>query len=293
MCAVAKTLVLLYLSMLSLGAYAQDTLSKIKTSGEMVLGYPVVGGPPYAMPSSDSKKLEGFFGDICMQIAEQVKKELKLPQLNVKLVVSEGSARVADLKSGKVDLQCGGMTITTARMADISFTYHLLVAGSAFFAEQSAGVVSGSDLIDKTIVVTAGSTDEKNLKAKAAIVPSMVIISVKTYDDAIAELKKAKAKAWYVDTYSGWYSLENSALVNAADFKRVEATTIYNGWGLGFKKDDAEFSMLTDRAIREIFKTGVYKKIYDAAFVDKRKNPLQMNRLTQENIRSPSRQPTS
>ena len=152
---IGKKLVLLGLSILFSAAYAQDTLSAIKNSGEIVLGYPVVGGPPYAMPTEDGKKLQGFFGDICMAIAEQVKKELKAPQLNVKLVVSEGSARVNDLKSGKVHMQCGGMTVTNARMVDIGFTYHLLVAGSSYVTVKNVGRFNGSDLINKTILVTA------------------------------------------------------------------------------------------------------------------------------------------
>ena len=85
------------LSLAAVPALAQDTLSRIASSGEPRLGHREKS-LPFSYKDSASGKVQGYTVDICLQIFEEIKKELKRPDLRVNYLLVDGKNRITDVK---------------------------------------------------------------------------------------------------------------------------------------------------------------------------------------------------
>src|SRR5579862_9925243 len=141
-----------------------DTLRRIKDSGAITIGVREASVPFSFIDAQ--KQPQGYSIDLCLRIADAVKSELKLSRLDVRFLPVTSSNRIAMVKSGKVDLECGSTTNTRDREKDVAFAYTTFVAGIKMLAKKSSNIGSTEDLRGKTIVVTKGTTSEKLMAVK-------------------------------------------------------------------------------------------------------------------------------
>ena len=148
--------------LVSSGAWSYaDTLSTIKERGEFLLGHRESSSPfSYVNEKGDPV---GYSVDICLKIFEAVKLELKSPSLKLTYVALKPADRIAAVKSGRVDVECGSTTNTVERQKDVAFSFTTFVAGARLLASKSANVKELVDLRGKTVVVTEKTTTEKVL----------------------------------------------------------------------------------------------------------------------------------
>ena len=94
------------------------TLKNIKDTGAITLAYREASIPFSYL--DDKQQPIGFAMDICLQVVEAIKKELKLTKLDVKLAPVTSSTRIPLMANGTVDLECGSTTNNArAAKADI------------------------------------------------------------------------------------------------------------------------------------------------------------------------------
>ena len=94
------------------------TLKKIKTSGELTLGY-LTSAPPFSFPGPDKRPV-GYSIDLCTHIASSIQKQLSV-NLKLNWVPVTTDNRLEMVASGKVDIECGTSTrLFRARSGSIS-----------------------------------------------------------------------------------------------------------------------------------------------------------------------------
>ncbi len=81
------------------------TLKKIQDSNRLVLGVRDTA-PPFSY-LDQNQKVVGFAVDICLKVADAVKRELKMPGLEVGMEFVNSSSRIPLVTNGTVDLECG------------------------------------------------------------------------------------------------------------------------------------------------------------------------------------------
>lgn len=126
MTSIRCTLAAALVAVLALPATAADTLSKVKDSGKLVLGYRA-DARPFAF--SDGGKAAGFSVALCQKVADAMKAELKLPALAVEFVAVTAAERFDALQQGRIDLSCGTDTPTLQRRGSIDFSIPIFVSG--------------------------------------------------------------------------------------------------------------------------------------------------------------------
>ena len=77
-----STAVVLLLAVPSLAAAQEDTLTKIKRTSAITLGYTETSAPFSSVGAGGAP--QGYSIDLCLRIADSVKKDLSLSQLDVK-----------------------------------------------------------------------------------------------------------------------------------------------------------------------------------------------------------------
>ena len=144
------------LSAPSLAEELTGTLKKIKDSGTIVLGHRE-SSIPFAY-YDDKQQVVGYSMDIVYKIVDAVKKQLNMPNLQVKLNPVTSQTRIPLLQNGTIDLECGSTTNNLERQQQISFSNTIFLIGTRLLTKTNSGIKDFPDLSGKTVVTTAGTT---------------------------------------------------------------------------------------------------------------------------------------
>src|SRR5215468_6921449 len=152
-------------------AWAQDTsvgalsgtLKKIKDTGTITLGYRE-NSLPFSYLNKRAQPI-GYSLDLCHEIVEEASTELDGIDIKVALSPVTSADRLVKVKAGEIDLECGSTTSNLQRQKDVAFSPIFFVAGTKLMVPKASKVTSYRDLAGKTVVVTAGTTNEVALRA--------------------------------------------------------------------------------------------------------------------------------
>lgn len=261
-----------------------DTLSKIRASGEFVVGHRESSAPFSYIDSSG--KPTGYSVDLCLYIFEHLKTELKRADLKVKYVALKPADRIAAVKDGRVDVECGSTTNTVARQKDVAFSYTTFVAGARLLAKKEANFKGFADLRGKTIVATEKTTTADLLKKAFSErnIP-VTIIFAKDHAEAFQKMQSGEVAAVANDDALLVGLIAKSGTPDAFDF--VGKFLSVEPYGVMLRKDDPAFAKSVSSAFVNLFESGEIRKLY-AKWFESGAFKLAMNQYMKENIRLPN-----
>ena len=236
-----------------------DTLKRIKDSGAITIGVREASVPFSYIDAQ--KQPQGYSIDLCLKVADAVKTELKMPRLDVRFVPVTSGNRIAMVKDGKVDLECGSTTNTRDRQKDVAFAYTTFVAGIQMLAKKSSNITSVEDLRGKTVVVTKGTTSEKMLKQlNDDRVLKLTILETTDHNESFAAVADGRAVAFPMDDILLYGLISKAAKPD--DFAVVGRYLSVEPYGIMMRKDDQPFERIVDKTLNELFQSGEVRRIY-------------------------------
>jgi len=243
---------------------AGGTLKKIKDSGVISLGHRE-SSVPFSY-YDDKQQVVGYSYDMQMKVVEAVKKELKLPSLQVKLTPVTSQNRIPLVQNGTVDLECGSTTNNLERQKQVSFSTTIFVVGTRLLARKDSGVKDFADLKGKNVVTTAGTTSEKLIRAmNDEKKMGMQIISAKDHGESFLTLETGRAVAFMMD--DALLAGERAKARKQDDWVILGTAQSKEAYGCMLRKDDAEFKKLVDGAISAALKSegeAIFKKWFQS-----------------------------
>ena len=249
------------------GAHAEEltgTLKNIRETGAITLGF-----RDSSIPFSyldDNQKPIGFAMDICYNIVDAVKKELKLDKLEVKLNPVTSATRIPLMANGTIDLECGSTTNNLERQKQVSFTITHFVTANRFVSKKSANLKTVDDLKGKTVVSTSGTTNIKQITEIGAQKGlNLNILAAKDHAEAFLMVETGRAAAFVMDDILLYSLVAGSKspkdYVISADALSVEP------YGIMLRRDDAPFKKVVDEAMIATYRSGAINPIYDKWFL--------------------------
>jgi len=248
------------------GARAQEltgTLKKIRDSKTVTLGYRAS-----SIPFSYLNRLHepiGYSIDLCNEVVKEIASELEGVELAISYKLVRADTRIKAGRSGEIDLECGSTTANFQRKREVAFSPIFFVAGTKILVPRSSTISSFRDLSDKTVVVTAGTTNEAAVRAiseKQQL--GIKIIVGKDHDESFAMLKEGKADAFATDDVL-LYGLV--ATTRTGDqFHVVGEYLSYDPYGLMFRKDDPDFAAIIDRTFSRLAQSREIVQLYNKWF---------------------------
>lgn len=267
-------------------AWAEDTLARIASAGELRLGHREKS-LPFSYKDATSGKVQGYTVDICLQIFEEIKKELKRPDLKLKYLLVDGKNRISDVKDNVVDLECGGTANTAARQKEIAFSHHIFVASSAFLVRKNSGTKTLDDLQNKKIAVQGKTTNENLLKAnERTFNRKFNYVPVDSTLDAVNALARGEADAAFADDAGIWIPLTRLGK-SMDDYLFLEKRLSVEPYSIGLRRDDPRFKELVDRVTRRMIQGGEMLTLYKRWFSSDQ-GTLPMSIFMKEALRRPS-----
>ena len=235
------------------------TLTRIAQTGVIKLGHRESSVP---FSYYDSKKqVVGYSHDLMLKVVEEVKAELKLPALTIKLVPVTPQNRIPLVQNGAVDLECGSTSHNLERERQVAFSVSIFMIGTRLITGINSSIKDFAQLAGKRVVVTAGTTSERLLQTfNEREGGKLAILAAKDHGESFQALETAKVDAFMMD--DALLYGERAKAKNPEDWVVVGKPMSSEVYGCMMRREDAAFKQVVDRALVRTMKSGAALKIY-------------------------------
>jgi glutamate/aspartate transport system substrate-binding protein len=240
------------------------TLAKVRDTGVVTLAYREASIPFSYLDGN--KRPVGYAMDLCMRVVDALRRDLKMP-LRVELLSVTPATRIAAIRDGKADLECGSTTNNATRRKDVAFTVTHYFAGAKLLVRADSGIQRLADLRGKTVVSTRGTSPLAALRAaeEKGIIGGARILEAKDHDEAFAIVERGEAQAFAMDDIL-LYSLratskEPKKWAVVGEFITVEPLAIM------LRRGDPEFKRYVDTVLSRAMLDGDVRTLYDRWFM--------------------------
>jgi glutamate/aspartate transport system substrate-binding protein len=242
------------------GAPPSGTLEKIRATKTIALGYRDSSVPfSYAGPT---KEPMGYSVDLCMRVVQDLRSELKLPDLQARWVPVSVETRVRALVDGAIDLECGSTTNTLSRQERVDFSLTTFITGASLLA--LAGTNVGDQLGAIRIAVIPGTTTEQMVKnaiaSMGATAADAKLVPVNDHADGLAAVVDRRAEVYATDR-AILMGLVTSAS-NPRQFALLDRYLSYEPYALMLRRGDSEFRLAVNRTLARLYRSGQVLDIY-------------------------------
>jgi glutamate/aspartate transport system substrate-binding protein len=243
------------------------TLKNVKDTGAITLGF-----RDSSIPFSyldDNQKPIGFAIDICHNIVDAVKSELKVDKLAVEFNPVTSSTRIPLLANGTIDLECGSTTNNADRLKQVSVTNTHFLTATRFVSKKSSKLDSIEDLKGKSVASTSGTTNIRQLtEANAARNLGINIIPAKEHAESFLMVETDRAVAAVLDdillaSFAAGSKDPDAYVISSDAFSKPEP------YGIMLRKDDPAFKKVADDATSALYRSAEGQKLYDKWFMQK------------------------
>lgn len=241
------------------------TLKKIKDTGMITLGARESTAPfSYNL---EGTQFVGYSVDIMMKVVEQLKTDLKIPNLQYRILPFTAQNRIALMQNGTLDLECSTTTNTEDRQKQVAFSNSIFIIGTRLLTAKDSGIKDFADLKGKNVSTTAGTTSERLLnKVNEDKKLGMNIIAAKENGQAFLSVDSGRAVAFMMDD-AILYG-ERAKSKNAEKWHVVGTPQSREAYGCMMRKDDPAFKKTVDGVVADLMKSSkimpIYKKWFEA-----------------------------
>jgi ABC-type amino acid transport substrate-binding protein len=260
-----SALVALATAWLACSAHAQEltgTLKKVHDDGIVLIGVREASIP---FSYFDGHSTVGYSQTIALAIVDQLRKTLGLPELKVREVAVTSSNRIPMLQNSQIDLECGSTTHTHERESEAAFSDSFFQYAVRMIVRRSSGITDFQDLAGKSVVTTAGTSDERLLRQLNGDKHlNMRISAVRDHPDAFAALKQDRAVAFVMDEpiVYGFKATDP----HPEDFVVTGTPLGYEVYACMFRKGDAPMRDLVNGVIERMQTSGEAERLYNVWF---------------------------
>ncbi len=235
------------------------TLQQIKKSGQIKIGYRV-SEPPMSFLDNDGNPT-GYSIDICKSIVAEVENKIGT-DVKVKYVPVTADGRFKALGDNKIDILCGSTTKTLSRSELVDFTQLTFVTGASLMTLKDNKALDSAGFDGTTIGVVKATTTavalEKLIRETSTDAEVVLFNSAKESIDA---LRKKKIDAFSSDQVV----LIGLALKEHDPMNFVIKSDVFSfePFALAVRRNDADFRLVADRVISELYRSRKILEIYD------------------------------
>jgi ABC-type amino acid transport substrate-binding protein len=261
----ARLLCAAAIAAIAAAAHADDTLARIRQTQTITIAHREAS-VPFSYIDDSTKKPVGYAVDLCLRVADAIKRELKLPNLKIEFLPVTPSTRIPAIVDGKADLECGSTTNNAERRKQVAFTIPHFVATARMVVRTDSGIKNWPDLHDKRVVTTKGTTTVKLLTDRDKVrALNLKLIEGVDHNESFSKVEKHEAEAFPMDDVL-LFGLRATAK-NPADFEIVGDPLSTEPYAIMLRKDDPAFKSLVDREMARLINDGELTKLYDKWFM--------------------------
>jgi polar amino acid transport system substrate-binding protein len=260
-----------------------QTLDRIRASSSLKLGY-VPDARPFSF-KTDQGQPNGYAVALCNKIADSVRAQLSLPQLNVEWVPLTEDAKARAIQDGAVDLVCGAEPVTLSRRQEVSFSLPIFPSGTGVVLSTSAPLALGEVLASgqpssrpiwrgspartilehKTFSSIAGTTSERWLSDRIKTFQlAATSVPVESYKLGIERVLDGSSAALFGDMPLLMDAAAHSD--DSANLIVLQRHFTYEPLGLELARGDEDFRLAIDRVLSQTYASQDFPELFTTWF---------------------------
>ena len=235
----------LVVSVLGLAWSAQaGQLEKIRAAGEITIAHRNAS-IPFSYLDADGKPI-GYAMDVCVKLADAIRRELKMPALPIKHLLVTSDTRIPAIRDGSATLECGSTTNNAERRKQVAFTIPHFIAASRLLVRSNSGIDSLQKLSGKSVASTKATSPLARLKALNADQSlHLKIVEAPDHAQAMALLAGLRANQ-----------------PRPGDFALVGKPMTIEPYAIMLPRGDAPLKKVVDDEMRRIIQSGEINTLY-------------------------------
>jgi glutamate/aspartate transport system substrate-binding protein len=238
-------------------------LKKARQTGAVAIGYRDAS-IPFSYTSGTGEPI-GYSIDLCKFIVDAMSEQVGR-ELAIKWVPVTSETRIEAITSGKADLECGSTTNNAERRQQVAFSPIIFVAGTKLLVKKGSPIKSFRDLGGKTVVVTAGTTNEKAMRDIQTRFKVDYKIEVgRDHADSFTMLTGGKADAFATDDILLYGLIARHK--SKDKFKVTGEYLSYDPYGIMFRKGEPQLKAVVERTFQKLGSGRDLIPLYNKWFV--------------------------
>ena len=255
-----------------------NTLERIRTSNAFTLGY-VPDLSPFSVQDGD--KASGYAIDLCLKIADKLRTELNLPNLQVRYQPVTVAEETSAVKLGKVDILCTPTPPTLERRKTISYSIPVYTAGLSVLVRKDAAepllnALNGKEanpgptwratinrgLANQTYATLEGGVTEDWIRERMRMLGVIAsLVTVANINEGASLVAAHKADAFFAERML----LKNLVAKGDAsnDLMVLDRIFEFAPVAMIVERGDEDFRLLVDMALSEAYRSGAIEQEYD------------------------------
>jgi ABC-type amino acid transport substrate-binding protein len=244
-------------------ATVQPVIDRIVSSGRIVLAHRE-SSIPFSY-RDEKRRPVGYALDLCLRIAEAVKRQLDLQSLQVDYLSVDSNNRIDAVAQGRADLECGSTTNNQERRQRVAFTIPHYIAGARYLVRSDSPVEELAQFEHRRLVSTRGSTPLKAVKqANQERLLRITVLEAADHADALAMVASGRADGFAMDDVLLYGLLASHP--EPQRFKVVGKFLTIEPLAIMLPKDDPAFKRIVDDEMKRLIRSGEARAIYDRWF---------------------------
>ncbi|MFM2448920.1 MAG: amino acid transporter substrate-binding protein [Pseudomonadota bacterium] len=248
-------------------ANAGPVLDRIKQSGKIVIAHRE-SSVPFSYLDADKKPV-GYAMDLCLRLADAVRKKLEMKTIAPEYVMVTGATRIPVIADGKAYLECGSTTNNAERREKVAFTVPHYITGARYLVRADSKVQEIRNFEGLKLVSTKGTTPLKAInRANTEGLLGITILEAPDHARGLEMVEKGEADGFAMDDVL-LYGLiagrpDPSKLKVVGKFLTIEPLAIM------LPKNDPEFKKIVDDEMKRL----IFSKEANAIFERWFNNPI-------------------
>ena len=241
----------------------EGTLAKVRASGAVTIAYREAS-VPFSYLSARGEPI-GYSIELCRRIVEGIGQVVGR-EVEIKWVPVTSETRIEAITSGRADLECGSTTANQERAKRVAFSPTIFVSGTKLLVKAGSPIKSFRDLRGKTVIVTAGTTNEDAMKDIAKRFKlDFRLVTARDHAESFGQVLAGQADAFATDEVL-LYGLiarqkaQGKVLV-------VGEMLSYDPYGIMYRRNDPQLKRVVNDTFRELAEDGEVERQYKRWFL--------------------------
>jgi len=243
----------------------EGTLAKARARGSVTLAYRE-SSIPFSFTNARGEPV-GYSIELCRKLVEAMSEAVGR-ELAIRWLAVTSATRMEAIASGRADLECGSTTSNLERAKQVAFSPTIFVSGTKLLVKAGSPIRSFRDLAGRTVVVTAGTTNEQAMRKVAQkFALDIRIVSARDHEESYAQLAAGAADAFATDDVL-LYGLIAEHRVRGR-YEVVGDFLSYDPYAIVYRRDDPQMQRLVIAAFRALAEDGEVERQYKRWFLGK------------------------
>lgn len=245
-------------------AFAGPALDRMKQTGKIIIAHRESSVPlSYVLPD---KKPAGYAVELCVKLAEAVRKKINVPTLTPEFMLVTPSNRINVIAEGKADMECGSTANNAERREKVAFMVPHYITGARYMVRSDSKIEDLAQFEGKKLVSTHGTTPLKAvIAANKERLIGIHILEVPDHTKAVEMVESGEVDGFVMEDVllSGLIAArpDPSKLKVVGKYLTIEPLAII------LPKNDPELKKILDDEMKRLIATHEAHAIYDKWFM--------------------------